>query len=509
MFAPAYNYAPQYQRTPSSPRERYVSAISRVQQAEMEYAAYLAQQERARLLQRQAEQQERVRLVQMQQQRARQQERTRLLQIQQRNEQRRAAAVIILHAAVSSLLSGQSEQASHPGQGPRPQVAKAAPPVECGAELRRNRVRVVRPQETPVDTPVSTVRSALKRRLASESNVEVHATIQSILSNLSPTTTPIASTSAPVVSKPAAAVHKVARAFRTLASDFVFPSQLDFTPSTSNGYTAAQLPYTPRNAPVRHHEHALNGLLAQLDAIDSEGDAAVRRQRKLVVGLVEKALEDLDKIVEGRWKLQDTRVRAPDAAVASASNPNTEPAATVAPIPSVEQPSETQTPSTAAVEPKPEPSRTLSPSERQDGASKGDASVEIEEQEPEALRIQPSILAVHEPAETVMVTLTDSQPGDPTGLPALEFSPAAEPETESDSELAATEEGIHHPALEAPVDDESTTGSVEPTVSAPSPKSLLLEIPADEDLVVVDLEEKADSDSGSSVSSFSDSEWTE
>ncbi|KAJ7637659.1 hypothetical protein DFH06DRAFT_1218819 [Mycena polygramma] len=506
MFAPAYNYAPQYQRTQSSPRERYVSALSRVQQAEMEYAAYLAQQERARLLQRQAEQQERIRLVQMKQQRARQQERIRLLQVRQRNEQRRAAAVIILHAAVSSLLSGQSEQASHPGQGLKPQVAKAVPAVECDAQLqRRNRVRVVRPQETPVDTPVSAVRTALKRRLASESNVEVHATIQSILSNLSPTPTPIAP--APAVSKSAAAVHKVARAFRALASEFVFPAQLDFAPSTSGGYAAAQLPYTPRNAPIRHYEHALNGLLAQLDAIDSEGDAAVRRQRKLVVGLVEKALEDLDRIVEGRWKLQDTRARAPDAAVASASNSNTEPAA-AAPIPSVDQASETQTPSTADVEPTPEPSQTFPPYERQDGASQGDSSVEIKEQESEALRIQPSILAVHEPAESD--TLTNSQPGDSTGLPELELSPAAEPEIESDSQLAATEEGSDFPALESPVDDESMTESVEPTVSVSSPKSLSLEIPIpDEDLVVVDLEEKADSDSSYSVSSYSDSEWTE
>ncbi|KAF7330477.1 BAG domain protein [Mycena venus] len=294
----------------SSPRERYVSALSRVRQAEVEYAAYLVQQEHIKYLEAQQRRDEQARAA-----RARkaeleyaaylaQQERARRLQAQQRrNEQARAAAVkrmqiILLHAAVSSLLNQQDARDEPQRHSFQAQIEQQ--PVKPTPKLkRRNHVRFVR----PADKPVSAVETALKHRLASESNVEVHSTIQSILSQLSAEHVDV-----PIVSRSSTAIQHVARAFRILTSEFAFPSQLDFTPQSSSGsYPAAKLPYTPRNAPVRQYEHALNDLLSQLDAIASEGDATVRQQRKLVVGMVEKALEDLDRIIEGRWKLQDTR----------------------------------------------------------------------------------------------------------------------------------------------------------------------------------------------------------
>ncbi|KAJ6513383.1 hypothetical protein C8R45DRAFT_345301 [Mycena sanguinolenta] len=293
MFAPSYKPSfpsHQYRRETPSPRDRYLYALSRVRQAEVEYAAYVEAQ------QRQNEQARAVHARQARLEYVMQQERARRIQAQQRhNEQAvKRMQMLVLHAAVSSLLIAQDIQ--------RTQAEKQLTTnPHSGPQLRRNHIRFVRRPKT-VDEPVPAVETALKRRLAVEPNVEVHATIQNILSNLS-----CNSADPPVVSKSTAAIQRVARRLRRLSSEFTFPSQLDFVSEASGGYTAAQLPYTPRNGPVRHYENALNDLLSQLDAIDSEGDTAVRRQRKLVVGMVEKTIQDLDRIIEGRWKLQDTR----------------------------------------------------------------------------------------------------------------------------------------------------------------------------------------------------------
>ncbi|KAF9052248.1 hypothetical protein BDZ89DRAFT_1218601 [Hymenopellis radicata] len=68
-----------------------------------------------------------------------------------------------------------------------------------------------------------------------------------------------------------------------------------------------RLAYTARNAPVRFHEQSLSGLLSQLDSIESFGDEGLRAKRKEVVGLVESALEDLEREVEGRWRVKVAR----------------------------------------------------------------------------------------------------------------------------------------------------------------------------------------------------------
>jgi hypothetical protein len=80
--------------------------------------------------------------------------------------------------------------------------------------------------------------------------------------------------------------------FCALESGFKFPPVVDFDHS--------ELAITQNNAPVRAYENALNGLLEQLDAIESDGDEEVRNTRRDVVREVEKALEDVERKVMER-----------------------------------------------------------------------------------------------------------------------------------------------------------------------------------------------------------------
>ncbi|KAJ7716725.1 hypothetical protein DFH07DRAFT_349137 [Mycena maculata] len=300
MFAPLYS---NYPRETVSPRARYVSALSKVQQAEIEYATYLAQQER-----------ERVQVLQQQQRRARvrqaeiayaaylvqkRQERARVQQQQQarKNEQARRLQIFVLHTTISSLLQAR-EQDPKGTQRPISQAKPTPTPNKSsGAQLdRKPRVCPVRQQATA--RPIQAVRNALGRRLASERNFEVHATIQRLLSTLSDT---------PVSQPPSLkAVTALETAFRALAADFVFPPRLDFPSSTSvSTPCVSALPHTPRNAPLRQYEAALNALLERLDAVESGGDVEVQRARGQVVRMVEGALEGLERVLEGRRKLLD------------------------------------------------------------------------------------------------------------------------------------------------------------------------------------------------------------
>lgn len=104
-------------------------------------------------------------------------------------------------------------------------------------------------------------------------------------------------------------LRSLASSFRALESTFAFPPSLDFTPSrpaspvsaaSSTPAADAKLPFTPNNAPLLQYEHALNALLTRLDAVESNGDDDVRRQRKELVREVERALEAMDRMVEAR-----------------------------------------------------------------------------------------------------------------------------------------------------------------------------------------------------------------
>jgi hypothetical protein len=99
---------------------------------------------------------------------------------------------------------------------------------------------------------------------------------------------------------PLTAVRSVRTHLYAVESSFKFPAILDFDQSV--------LAVTPNNAPVRAYENALNDLLEQLDAIESDGDEEVRNTRREVVREVEKALED----VERRVREQAPQVPAPE-----------------------------------------------------------------------------------------------------------------------------------------------------------------------------------------------------
>jgi len=192
----------------------------------------------------------------------------------------------------------------------------------------------------------------LEARLNNEYQAEVRDTIQALLASLAdPSPSPASSKPAPAsttsavapstpsetskkgknkaeeerlkssdssqdVSRALKLVTNIETSFRTLQSDFTFPSGLDFeddTPSTpvstaSESRSATSiLAFTSRNHPVRFYEQALGELLAKLDAIESHGSDELRSRRKEVVDGVEKALEELETEVEGRYRARLAR----------------------------------------------------------------------------------------------------------------------------------------------------------------------------------------------------------
>ena len=94
-------------------------------------------------------------------------------------------------------------------------------------------------------------------------------------------------------------IEDIRSALSKLSADFSLPPSLDFSDDEPDG-----LAYTPINAPVRVYEHALNRLLEQLDAVESDGDEEVRVVRRAAVKEVEKTIEDVEKrIREARERL--------------------------------------------------------------------------------------------------------------------------------------------------------------------------------------------------------------
>lgn len=91
-------------------------------------------------------------------------------------------------------------------------------------------------------------------------------------------------------------IQDIRSSLAKLSSAFSLPSSLDFSDDEADG-----LAYTARNVPVREYEHALDELLVQLDAVESDGDEEVRDVRRAAVREVEKAIEDVErKIREAR-----------------------------------------------------------------------------------------------------------------------------------------------------------------------------------------------------------------
>ena len=92
---------------------------------------------------------------------------------------------------------------------------------------------------------------------------------------------------------PLETIQDIRTTLSKLSANFSIPSSLDFSDDEAEG-----LAYTPTNAPVRVYEHALEGLLTQLDAVESDGDEEVRVARRTVVKEVETALEGVEKKIK-------------------------------------------------------------------------------------------------------------------------------------------------------------------------------------------------------------------
>ncbi|KAI8996253.1 hypothetical protein BD414DRAFT_477264 [Trametes punicea] len=111
-----------------------------------------------------------------------------------------------------------------------------------------------------------------------------------------------------------AQIKEVEDALRKLETTFKFPEQLDFVNPVASDLNSdsdepGALAYTANNKPLHAYEHALNGLLTRLDAVESNGDLHVRGRRKEVVKEVERALQAMERRVEESRERERERSR--------------------------------------------------------------------------------------------------------------------------------------------------------------------------------------------------------
>ncbi|KAJ7748549.1 hypothetical protein DFH07DRAFT_565748 [Mycena maculata] len=178
--------------------------------------------------------------------------------------------------------------------------------------------------ESSSSKSASSLKEELLARARTEPSSEEHDLAEAIRMSLAePAPAPASPSSdgkgkapapAPVadVASSTAEVQAIDAAFTALAADFAFPAALDFrtsrTPSpTRSGEEAAvsavaRLSYSARNHEVRMQHQALSALLGRLDAVESFGDEALRHARKEAVGRVEGALDELERVIEARWR---------------------------------------------------------------------------------------------------------------------------------------------------------------------------------------------------------------
>ena len=108
------------------------------------------------------------------------------------------------------------------------------------------------------------------------------------------------------------AIANISRQFEVIKGAFEFPSVLDFANPSAESDAVPTLLFTPRNAPLHGHEHALVKLLSKLDAVDSHEDDRIRKARKQLVKRIESELGVLDAKKVAVWK---------EAAAGTASEP--------------------------------------------------------------------------------------------------------------------------------------------------------------------------------------------
>ncbi|KAJ7275522.1 hypothetical protein B0H12DRAFT_1066353 [Mycena haematopus] len=268
------------------------------------------------------------------------------------------------------------------------------------------------------------------------------------------------------VASSTAEVHAIDASFTTLANEFVFPPQLDFSTSrtasptrntTAEESVIAKLSYSTQNQPVRFYHQALIGLLTRLDAVDSFGDEGLRHERKEVVGRVEGAMDEVERVVEGRWRKWAGRERvvesttsSADAVVASEDTDTDVPAALVdsQPVPVPESILESSSPS-PAIPAEASPTNAVVASEVTDVPA---ASVDSEPV-PAPESVQESI--------PESASLSPAIPADATQPDSSSYPPSSEPASAAES-VATLRPSSPIPSSPAPLD----------AVASPTPSAI-------------------------------------
>ncbi|KAJ7823618.1 hypothetical protein B0H14DRAFT_1310323 [Mycena olivaceomarginata] len=276
------------------------------------------------------------------------------------------------------------------------------------------------------------------------------------------------------VASSTAEVHAIDASFAALSSEFVFPPQLDFSTSrtaspTRNGSAEesvmAKLSYSPQNQPLRFYHQALSGLLARLDAVESFGDEELRHGRKEVVGRVEGALDEVERIVEGKWRRWAGRERA-------------------------------STPESVPVESGPSPAVDEAPVvvTAEDGDAPAAELVEVADSEPVSEpEFIPEPTTVPEPSPAVDAEETPSSSYPPASEPSSSYPSAAE-------SVATLRPSSPAPSSPAPL-------HINPVAASPVPSDIdTFLLPASADAPVIQKKPRA-SDSDADVDVGSD--WSE
>ncbi|EIW56424.1 uncharacterized protein TRAVEDRAFT_65667 [Trametes versicolor FP-101664 SS1] len=283
-------------------------------------------------------------------------------------------------------------------------------------------------------------------------------------------------------------IAAVEDALRNLQSTFEFPAQLDFVnplPSEEPGALA----YTPNNTPVHSYEHALNGLLTQLDAVESNGDLAVRGRRKEVVREVERALEAVERRVEESRERERERSRERRRSAASSPAPSVAASDAETVRPNAVKPEATVeiTPAPAAVDEAPVAdavSVTVADIPSSDDVATS-APVDVSSASP-APALDASVVAeagvVAEASSDIPSSASDSEPS-PVSVDVLDAPEADTVELVDVTPSAASESSSEIPTADSGVD----VPVVEPSVPATTPT------PPSIDPLIVDATGSADS----------------
>lgn len=125
-----------------------------------------------------------------------------------------------------------------------------------------------------------------------------------------------ASPASKTATSPFETIQDIRATLSRLSADFSIPPSLDFSDDEADG-----LAYTPTNTPIRAYEHALEGLLAQLDAVESDGDEEIRVARRTVVKEVETALEGVEKKVKRAREVAKDNSKSGEDVLAEATVP--------------------------------------------------------------------------------------------------------------------------------------------------------------------------------------------